>query len=107
LRRIVNTLVKNGHHEHDIIWKYSIEKVQRYYDDLIGLEMENTRNDAIKIYRAVSAAVLTEAHKVNKERADAFRKYLDSLDLDRHKKEIEEKKKDPVKNLRGIIPFMG
>ena len=50
--------------------------------------MENDRSDAVKIYRAVSAAVLTEAHQVNKERAKAFQEYLDSLDLDKQKKEV-------------------
>jgi hypothetical protein len=79
--------------------------VQRYFDDLIGLQMERDRSDAIKIYRAVSASVLTEAHQVNKERAKAFQEYLNDLDLDRQKKKVEEKKKNPFKNLMGVVPF--
>jgi hypothetical protein len=67
--------------------------------------MERDRSDAIKIYRAVSAAVFTESHQANKERAKAFQNYLNDLDLDKKKKEIEEKKKNPFKNLMGVVPF--
>ena len=107
MRRIVNTLVRNGHSERDVIWNYSIEKSQRYYEDLVELEIEKMRDDAIRLYKAVAAAFVTESQKVNKDRTEAFIKYLDSLDLEKQKREREEKKKDPFKGLKGLVPFLG
>ena len=105
LSRVINTLVRGGHKEEDVLWRYSIEKTKRYYDDLIELEIEDLRSNTISIYRAVSAAVLTESNQVNRDRAKAFKEYIDDLDVDKQKKKHEEKKKDPFAPLRGLIPF--
>jgi len=82
-----------------------MEKAHRYCEDIIELELEDRYSQAVDTFLAVSAAVLTESREVNKKRADNWKKHLDSLDLRERKKKEEEKKKDPLKPLRGLVPF--
>ena len=107
-RRIVNTLVRNGHREKDIIWDYSIEKVSRYYADLIELEMLDRRKLSIDVYMATSVAHLTESREANRKRLQAWEEHLKNLDPKHVKKEAETKKKDPFAKLRltGLVPFV-
>ncbi len=55
-------------------------------------------------YHAVLAAVPVDSEKSAKSRTDAWKKYLDSLDLKKLKKKAEDRKK-PLKQLRGLVPF--
>jgi len=98
-------LVRNGHLENDVIWNYSIEKSQRYYTDLVELDLEDKYSDAIKIYYAVLAAVPADTREAARSRHESWKKYLESIDIEKIKKHAEDKKKDPVKALRGLIPF--
>ena len=68
------------------------------------MELDDTLRDAIMTYHAVMAAVPVDTEKGAKQRADSWKKYLDSLDL---KKRMKAKKDrmNPVKQLRGLIPI--
>ena len=68
--------------------------------------MEDRRADALKTYFAVMAAVPADSREAARSRNEGWKKYLDSIDVDKIRKHAEEKKKDPVKALRGLIPFV-
>jgi hypothetical protein len=68
------------------------------------MELDDTLRDAIMTYHAVMAAVPVDTEKYAKQRADSWKKYLDSLDL----KKMMKAKKDrmnPIKQLTGLIPI--
>lgn len=56
------------------------------------------------VYHATLAAVPVDTDKVAKQRQDSWKKYLDSLDIEKMKKAAKDKK-DPIKQLRGLIPI--
>jgi hypothetical protein len=97
-------LVKNGHREEDVLWGYSIEKAQRYYDSIIEVELEETLRDAMMVYHATLAAVPVDTEKYAKKRADAWKKYIDSLDIEKLKKK-EKDRRNPLKQLKGLVPI--
>ena len=97
-------MVKYGHREVDVIWNYSIEKAQRYHDSIIEMELDDTLRDAVMTYHAVMAAVPVDTEKGAKQRADSWKKYLDSLDLKKMKK-AKKDRMNPIKQLRGLVPI--
>lgn len=97
-------MVKNGHREEDVVWNYSIEKAQRYYDKVLEMELEDTRSEALAVYYATLAAVPMDTEKAARKRADSWKKYLDSLDVEKLKKKAKNKM-NPLKQLQGLVPF--
>lgn len=96
--------MKNGHRENDVLWNYSIEKAQRYYDSILEVELEETLRDVMAVYHATMAAVPVDTEKHARKRSDAWKKYLDSLDIEKIKKKDKERK-NPLKQLQGLVPI--
>jgi hypothetical protein len=68
------------------------------------MELEDTLRDALMTYHAVMAAVPVDTEKYAKQRMDSWKKYLDSLDLEKMKKSKKDRM-NPVKQLKGLVPI--
>lgn len=99
--------MRNGHREKDVIWNYSIEKVNRYSTDLIELELEERRSKMKDLETTLRTIPIAELGKDNAKRYKEWIAHMDSLDIKKTQKKEEEKKKDPFKALRGVVPFVG
>ena len=97
-------LVRNGHREEDVLWNYSIEKAQRYHDSILEMELEDTLKDAWMVYNACAAAFPMDTEKAAKARMEHWKKYVQSLDIDRMRKKAK-RKMDPITQLQGIVPI--
>lgn len=89
------------------MWEYSLEKAYRYSADLVELDLEDRRIRMNDLERTLRTVPIAELGKENTKRFKDWIKHMESLDPKEMKKKEEEKKKDPLKSLRGVVPFIG
>lgn len=61
----------------------------------------------IDLERTLRTVPIAELGKENTKRFKSWTEHIDALDPEKMKKKEEERKKDPLKPLRGIVPFIG
>lgn len=76
-------------------------------DAVVELELEDRYNDAWKTYYASLTTGTVDNKKAAAEQRKIWKQYIESIDIRKIKHKAEEKKKDPLKALRGIVPFVG
>ena len=95
---IVNVLVARGHKEEDILWKYSIPKVDRYFDDAIRFMMHERHQLALIIGNALSCHMECATKTQASKQANEWKKFLSALDPLVVKQKARDKK-NPLKAL--------
>jgi hypothetical protein len=98
IRDIITTLVQWGHNEADIIWKYSMEMVYRYYEAIARKESNVFYAEAIRAHYVSSCTIPAVSKKHGSDMRQAWKKYTEQIHPDKIKRKAK-KKKNPLMGL--------
>lgn len=89
-------MVRSGHFEYDIMWRYSIDKTMRYLEATHKYEQEDFYNHALLVYNAVHGAQRSESRDESRQRAKGWKSFIEAISP---RKRSGKKKRNPLKQI--------
>jgi hypothetical protein len=101
LAHMICVLVRYGHAEYDVLHRYTIPKVKRYYEALVALLNVENYNQAVMMYTVGKCVAIPQSREHQNDIRKMWNKYIDSIDPDLIK-DPGKKSKRSLKRLSKI-----
>jgi len=94
-------LVAHGHKEHDVLWVYSVEKVTRYFEDVIEMDNQEFYAEAIREFNVAVATMQVGDKQSASKQTTGWKKYIDMISPEVVKKRAK-RKANPLEKLMAL-----